>query len=238
MILNREQSMQINDFIMKYNNDEKFREYTQRLYYENIYRLPILHIYALEEILRDGSLGMFDKFLKVKGEELDSQAVESYEKFMNLMRSDVTFNEYKIAQLHSEEGFLSNIELFAFELMSISNDFENTITESLTKKKEEMKSKFHNDHIVEKPGFINYSSLDELKVFCDKYSEGDKDLSETLYLLNTNGFRTTACCKGHEDEDGRGYIAFQILPEYEAKYKSIALSLISIPECEVEIGTQ
>ena len=64
MNFNEQQSKEIYEFIMKYNMDEEFKNKIQQLYDNNTYQLSILQIYALEEILRHGAKGIFNKFHK------------------------------------------------------------------------------------------------------------------------------------------------------------------------------
>ena len=59
MNFNEKQSKEIYEFIMKYNSDEGFKSNIQNLYNKEISKLSILHIYALEEILRYGTKGIF-----------------------------------------------------------------------------------------------------------------------------------------------------------------------------------
>ena len=63
MNFNDYQSKIIYDFIIKYNSDEEFKTNVQNLYDNEISKLSILNIYTLEEILRYGNKGIFNKFL-------------------------------------------------------------------------------------------------------------------------------------------------------------------------------
>ena len=58
MKFNEKQEQAVNEFIMKYSSDEEFRNEVQDLYDNEIGRLSILQIYALEELLRYGNMGM------------------------------------------------------------------------------------------------------------------------------------------------------------------------------------
>lgn len=63
MNFNEKQAKEIYEFIMKYNSEEKFKNNSQNLYDKEISKLSILHIYALEEILRYGTKG--DLIMKI-----------------------------------------------------------------------------------------------------------------------------------------------------------------------------
>ncbi|MBE6160473.1 MAG: hypothetical protein E7157_05465 [Lactobacillales bacterium] len=122
MNFNEKQSKLIYDFILKYNSEEEFKNNVQNLYDNEISNLSILYIYALEEILRYGNKGIFNKFLKTKGIYDDEQAIDSFDNFVQLFNNDINFKEYKIEQLKDYPETLSEMELFAFSLIGI---FEN-----------------------------------------------------------------------------------------------------------------
>ncbi len=75
MKFNENQEQAVNEFIMKYNSNEEFRNEVQDLYDNEIGRLSILQIYALEELLRYGNNGMFKRFLESKGESTEEEAI-------------------------------------------------------------------------------------------------------------------------------------------------------------------
>ena len=99
MILNEKQSKEIYEFIMKYNVDEKFKNSVQQLYDSNTYKLSILQIYALEEILRYGTKEIFNRFLETKGTYSEEQAIDLYDSFIKLLSEDINFKQYKMQQL-------------------------------------------------------------------------------------------------------------------------------------------
>lgn len=120
MNFNEKQSKSIYEFIMTYNSDEEFRNIIQELYEDEISKISILHIYALEEVLRYGNKGIFNKFLQTKGTHTDEQAVELFDGFIKLLNDDSNFKQYKMEQLKSAPDTLSAIEKFAFTLISMS----------------------------------------------------------------------------------------------------------------------
>ena len=64
MVIFAEARVEIYEFIMRYNSEEEFKNNIQNLYDNEISKLSILHIYALEEILRYGTKGVFNKFIE------------------------------------------------------------------------------------------------------------------------------------------------------------------------------
>ena len=122
MTLNKKQSECVYNFIMRYNSDEEYQNSVNELYDENVYKLSILQIYALEEVLRYGTKAIFRNFLEIKGTYLDEQAVNLYDDFMKLLKTDNNFKEYKMKQFDETPETLSEIEKFAFHLISKSND--------------------------------------------------------------------------------------------------------------------
>ena len=66
MEFNERQSKLVQDFIMKYNLEEEYKNSVQKLYDEEPYKLSILYIYVLEEILRYGNKSLFNSFKKSK----------------------------------------------------------------------------------------------------------------------------------------------------------------------------
>ena len=122
MILNEKQSKEIYEFIMKYNVDEKFKNSVQQLYDSNTYKLSILQIYALEEILRYGTKEIFNRFLETKGTYSEEQAIDLYDSFIKLLSEDINFKQYKMQQLKESPETLSAMEMFAFTLISSSDN--------------------------------------------------------------------------------------------------------------------
>lgn len=118
MNFNEEQSKKIYEFMMKYNSEEEFRDNAQKLYDEEISKLSILHIYAMEEVLRYGTRGVFGKFVESKGTNSLEQAVDLFDGFMNLLDNDQNFKQYKMDQLKATPELISTLEMLAFQLIS------------------------------------------------------------------------------------------------------------------------
>ena len=132
MNFSEEQSQSIYEFIMKYNADEEFRNNIQNLYENKVGELSILHIYALEEILRYGNKGVFKQFLEVKGENKEEKAIEVFNSFMDLLKNDESFKQYKMEQLKKFPETLSDLEMFAFKLLSRSQSKKEEMHKELT----------------------------------------------------------------------------------------------------------
>ena len=111
MNFNEKQSKEIYEFIMKYNSDEGFKSNIQNLYNKEISKLSILYIYALEEILRYGTKGIFNKFVDVKGTYTEDQAADLFDGFIKLLNNDQNFKQYKMEQLKKSPETLSAIEM-------------------------------------------------------------------------------------------------------------------------------
>ena len=116
MQFNDKQTTTINEFIMKYNSDEKFRNHVQKLYNDETYKLSILEIYTLEEVLRYGTKEIFNQFLKSKGMYKDEQE----------------FKQYKIHQFKYFPKTLSAIETFAFTLINESKSIKQNLHKQMT----------------------------------------------------------------------------------------------------------
>lgn len=132
MKFNEKHSNEINEFIMRYNEDEEFKNSVQELYNNNIYKLSILQIYALEEILRYGTKEVFNKFLETKGAYSDDEAVDLYDGFIKLLNEDVSFKQYKMQQLKKSPKTLSELEMFAFKLIGGSDDKKEQMYKEMT----------------------------------------------------------------------------------------------------------
>lgn len=132
MKFNENQEQAVNEFIMKYNSDEEFRNEVQDLYDNEIGRLSILQIYALEELLRYGNKEMFKRFLESKGESTEEAAVELVDGFRKLLDEDPSFKQYKMEQLKKYPDTLSDLEMFAFTLISRSQSEKVKMHKELT----------------------------------------------------------------------------------------------------------
>ena len=132
MYFNEKQSNEINDFMMKYSEDSAFRNKIQQLYDENTYKLSLIQIYTLEEILRYGTKKVFHKFLNIEGSYSNEQAIELYDTFTKLLNDDSNFRQYKMQQLKTAPETLSKIEIFAFSLISGSKDYKKQMHKEMT----------------------------------------------------------------------------------------------------------
>ena len=126
MEFNERQSKLVQEFIMKYNLEEEYKNNVEKLYDEEPYKLSMLNIYVLEEILRYGNKSLFNSFKKSKGSYTIEQAVIEYDGFIELLNNDENFKSYKREQLISSPETLSEIEKFALSLMNVQkNNKEN-----------------------------------------------------------------------------------------------------------------
>lgn len=132
MNFNERQSNEIYEFIMRYNADEEFKNSVQQSYDNNAYKLSILQIYALEEVLRYGTKEIFNKFLETKGTYSEEQAVDLYDGFIKLLSEDINFKQYKMQQLKESPETLSAMEMFAFTLISSSDNQKEQMHEEMT----------------------------------------------------------------------------------------------------------
>ena len=132
MNFNETQSKSIYDFIMMYNSDEEFKAVIQELYDNEISSISILHIYALEEILRYGNRGFFNQFLTTKGAYSEERAADLFDGFIKLLNDDTNFKQYKMEQLKNSPDTLSEIEKFAFKLISMSQSKKHQMHKEMT----------------------------------------------------------------------------------------------------------
>lgn len=132
MNFNEKQSKEIYEFIMRYNSEEEFKNNIQNLYDNEISKLSILHIYALEEILRYGTKGVFNKFIESKGAHTEDQAVDLFDGFIKLLNDDPNFKQYKMEQLKNSPETLSAIEMLAFQLISTTKSQKKQMHEEMT----------------------------------------------------------------------------------------------------------
>ena len=132
MNFNEKQSKEIYEFIMRYNSEKEFKNNIQNLYDNEISKLSILHIYALEEILRYGTKGVFNKFIESKGAHTEDQAVDLFDGFIKLLNDDPNFKQYKMEQLKNSPETLSAIEMLAFQLISTTKSQKKQMHEEMT----------------------------------------------------------------------------------------------------------
>ncbi len=132
MNFNEKQSNEIYEFIMRYNSEEEFKNNIQNLYDNEISKLSILYIYALEEILRYGTKGVFNKFIESKGAYTEDQAVDLFDGFIKLLNNDLNFKQYKMEQLKNSPETLSAIEMLTFQLISSTQSQKEQMHEEMT----------------------------------------------------------------------------------------------------------
>lgn len=131
MNFNEKQTNEIYEFIKRYNADEGFKNSVQKLYDNNTYKLSITNIYALEEVLRYGTKKIFNKFLETKGTYSEEKAIDLYDGFIELLSKDMNFKQYKMQQLKETPETLSAMEIFAFALISSSDNQKEKMTDEL-----------------------------------------------------------------------------------------------------------
>lgn len=131
MNFNEKQTNEIYEFIKRYNADEEFKNSVQKLYDNNTYKLSITNIYALEEVLRYGTKKIFNKFLETKGTYSEEKAIDLYDGFIELLSKDMNFKQYKMQQLKESPETLSAMEIFAFALISSSDNQKENMTDEL-----------------------------------------------------------------------------------------------------------
>lgn len=132
MNFNETQSKIIYEFIIKYNTEEEFKNTIQNLYDNEISKLSILEIYALEEVLRYGNKQIFNKFSTTKGTYTNEKAIDLFDKFIKLINEDQNFRQYKIEQLKNSPETLSAMELLAFNLISNTQSKKQKMHDKMT----------------------------------------------------------------------------------------------------------
>ena len=132
MNFNEEQSNKIHKFIMKYYNDEEYKNNVQKLYDKEMSELSILYIYALEEILRYGNKGIFDKFINSMGTDSESKAADLFDNFVKLFIENDSFRQSKIEQLNKNPKTLSALEMLALQLISTTESQGNKMHDEMT----------------------------------------------------------------------------------------------------------
>lgn len=132
MNFSEKQSKSVYNFIMMYNSDDIFNANVKKLYDNEISSLSILDIYVLEEILRYGNKGIFNQFLTIKGTYTEGQAIDLFDSFIKLLNDDTNFKQYKMEQLKNYPETLSEIEKFAFKLISMSQSNKQQMHKEMT----------------------------------------------------------------------------------------------------------
>lgn len=166
MNFNAEQTKQIGQFIMDYNTNEEYRLEVQEEYDKEARELSILYIYALEEVLRYGSSGFYQKFLEAKGDMEEAEAAKTFDQFIDLLASDDAFMQYKREQLLSSPETLSPIEVLALEIVTLPERQEENKKEEADEEYQEAESET-----------LHYDPLNPIK------SATDDQIRETLENL-------------------------------------------------------
>lgn len=166
MNFNAEQTKQIGQFIMDYNTNEEYRLEVQEEYDKEARELSILYIYALEEVLRYGSSGFYQKFLEAKGDMEEAEAAKTFDQFIDLLASDDAFMQYKREQLLSSPETLSPIEVLALEIVTLPERQEENKKEEAEEEYQEAESET-----------LHYDPLNPIK------SATDDQIRETLENL-------------------------------------------------------
>ena len=107
--------------MQSYNTSAEFKSTYQQLYDEEPYKLSILYIYALEEILRYGSKGIYVKFKETEDKLPFEQIIDLYDQFVDYASKNDNFRQLKFQQLDNSPDSLSKVELFALQLMNVAN---------------------------------------------------------------------------------------------------------------------
>lgn len=114
------QSDKIFTLMFKYRNDDTFKNEIQSKYDSDPSRLSMLEIYVLEEILRYGNKGIYDKFKNAFGIFGEERSLELFDHFIYLLKVHENFRNFKIKQLKEEPEILSELEKFAFEFINLN----------------------------------------------------------------------------------------------------------------------
>lgn len=133
MYLNESQTNKIYQIITKYQSDETFRQQLEETYENEVWSLSALELYALEEILRYGTKGIFEQLLKVKGTDTESETIDLYDQFNQLLKKDPNFKQRKIQQLVTNPETLSKLEKLIFSLISKSKREGKALHDDMTK---------------------------------------------------------------------------------------------------------
>lgn len=131
MIFNEKQLNKIEEFLKRYKSEE-FKNNIQKLYDNEISKLSILHIYALEEILGYGTKGVFNKFNESKGAPTVDQAVDLFDQFIEHFNGNPYFKQVKMEQFENSPEALSEIEMFAIQLISTTKSQKNQMHNEMT----------------------------------------------------------------------------------------------------------
>lgn len=117
MKFNEEQTKLIYEFVMNYTGNEEFKNNVEKIYNDEVGKLSILEIYALEEILRYGTRNLFSQFLETKEKLSEEEAMTLFDSLLTLLKEDESFRNYKLMQFREAKETLSAMEIFAINLI-------------------------------------------------------------------------------------------------------------------------
>lgn len=125
---------EIFEFISDYNADTEFKNKMEDLYDNHTSKLKMTYIYALEILLKYGMKSIYETFMQKKGKFLETDAVDLYDDFMRLCSGDELFVKYKMQQLEMSPDLLSEIELFALNMIKTDQSKVDQSQENIVKK--------------------------------------------------------------------------------------------------------
>lgn len=117
MKFNEEQTKIIYEFVMNYTGNEEFKNNVEGKYNDEVGKLSILEIYALEEVLRYGTRNLFNQFIETKENLSEEEALILFDNLLTLLIEDESFRDYKLMQFREAKETLSTMEIFAINLI-------------------------------------------------------------------------------------------------------------------------
>lgn len=117
MKFNEEQTKVVYEFVMNYTANDEFKRNVEEKYNNEVEKLSILEIYALEEVLRCGTRNLFNQLIKTKGSYSEEETLDLYDSLMILLKEDESFRNYKLMQFKEAKETLSAMEIIAINLI-------------------------------------------------------------------------------------------------------------------------
>lgn len=121
MDFTKEQMNKIYDFIQNYNISSETQSYYQKQYDEEPFKLSILYIYTLEEVLRYGSKGIFNSFKEISDQLTFEHRIDLYDQFVDYANKNADFMQLKLQQLDNLPDTLSQVEIFILQNINTTN---------------------------------------------------------------------------------------------------------------------
>lgn len=116
-----QQQNEINRILLEYKSNEESRKAIEDKYDTSTYELSIIQIYAIEEIIRYGTKGIYKSYIEINN---SNNKIEEYDDYMKKLTTDIEFSTSKL--LHIKD--LTKVELFITSIMLNSvvkkNNFE------------------------------------------------------------------------------------------------------------------